>query len=324
MNFINHVTNLSTASRNYQTEQDLRQMLGLLMDGRLQTDDWHYWHVGELLFNFFMVDCHLNPQDHIRLWHDRAGKLIGYAILSEDPAFDCQVLPGYEWSGIEAEAFAWSETFLVELRQRDPQRWKSPIVSTARQDDARRIALLEERGFRFSGEFAEVNLLRSLDEPIPESLIPPGCQVRSVNDALEWGSSNEISNRAGAQREVWHPWTVGNVSDEDYLRLMQLPGYDRDLDVVTVAADGVIAAYVNGWTDPLNRIGDFGPVGARQAYRRQGLTRAALLECLRRMKAHGMDRVCISTGVSNTPALRLYESIGFKIVNKTLDYVQVE
>jgi ribosomal protein S18 acetylase RimI-like enzyme len=105
---------------------------------------------------------------------------------------------------------------------------------------------------------------------------------------------------------------------------MRLPGYRRDLDVVTVTPEGVIAAYVNGWLDPVNRIGDFGPVGALPAYRRQGLTRAALLEGLRRMKAHGMQHVCISTGVSNTPARRLYESVGFKIVNKYLDYVKAK
>jgi len=57
---------------------------------------------------------------------------------------------------------------------------------------------------------------------------------------------------------------------------MQLPGYDRQLDVVAVAPDGVIAAYVNGWIDPLNRVGDFGPAGALPAYRRLGLTRTAL------------------------------------------------
>jgi ribosomal protein S18 acetylase RimI-like enzyme len=50
---------------------------------------------------------------------------------------------------------------------------------------------------------------------------------------------------------------------------------------------------------------------------------AALLEGLRRMQARGMDRVCVSTGESNTPAIRLYASIGFKIVNKYLDYEYV-
>ena len=92
--------------------------------------------------------------------------------------------------------------------------------------------------------------------------------------------------------------------------------------MVAVTPEGVIAAYVSGWIDPVNRIGDFGPVGALPAYRRQGLTRAALLEGMRRMQARGMDRACISTGVSNTPAIRLYESIGFRVANQYMEYTK--
>jgi len=308
----------SLTSRFYETENDLRQMQGLLMEARSRTNDWHYAHVGELMWAFFMVTCHLNPQEYIRLWHDDQGKLVAYAILGKDPSFDCQVLPEYEWSGIEAEAMAWAETRISELRKRDAQKWSGGFVSGARQDDAKRIAFLEQHGFRYSGEFAEENMLRALAEPIPETVVSPGCQVRALAEA------GDVSNRAGAQRDVWLPWTVGKVSDDDYARLMRLPGYHRELDVVAVAPDGIIAAYVNGWIDPVNRIGDFGPVGARPAYRRQGLTRAVLLEGLRRLRARGMDRVCVSTGVSNMPALRLYESVGFRIVNRYLDYVKKE
>lgn len=35
-----------------------------------------------------------------------------------------------------------------------------------------------------------------------------------------------------------------------------------------------------------------------------------------------MERVGVSTGVPNIPAIRLYESIGFEIVNQYLDYVK--
>ena len=192
------------------------------------------------------------------------------------------------------------------------------MVSGSRQDNPERIVFLEQHGFRYRGDFAEVNMLRSLADPIPDSAVPSGFQVRA------FAGVDELSGRAAAQREVWQPWTVANVSADDYARFMRLPGYHRDLDVVAVTPDGVIAAYVNGWIDPVNRIGDFGPVGARLAYRRQGLTRAALLEGLRRMKGRRMDRMCISTGVSNTPALRLYESIGFKVVNMYLEYVKTE
>jgi hypothetical protein len=60
--------------------------------------------------------------------------LVGYAILGEDPSFDWQVLPEYEWSGIETEAIAWAETRLAELRQGDARRWGHHFVSGARQD----------------------------------------------------------------------------------------------------------------------------------------------------------------------------------------------
>ena len=302
-------------SRLYETEQDLTQMYDLLMKARSLTNDWHYAHVGELAFNYFMVACHQNPQEHIRLWQDN-GQLIGYAILGEDPSFACHVLPEYEWSGIETEALLWAEALVTDLRKHNEKQWGGNLVSGSRQDDAKRIAFLEQHGFQYCGDFAEVNMLRSLDEPIPESQLPRGYQVRQVSE------TGEITNRASIHREVWHPWTVGNVSDDDYARLMQLPGYHRDLDIVSIAPNGVIAAYVNGWIDPLNKIGDFGPVGALPDYRRQGLTRAALLEGLRRMKAYGMNRVCISTGVSNVPARQLYESIGFKVVNRYLDYAK--
>jgi mycothiol synthase len=305
----------SLSCRSYDTENDLQKMQALLMEARSYTDDWRYWHVGDLTWGFFMVACHLNPRQHIRLWYDGKGKLVGYAILGEDPSFDCQVLPEYEYSGIETEALAWAERRLARLRKRDTKRWTGRLVSGARQDDAKRIAFLEQHGFQ-RGQYTEVNLLRSLDEPIPESTIPTGCQVRAV------AGLGEVSNRAAAQREVWYPWTVGNVSGDDYALLMRLPGYNRDLDLVAATSGGVIAAYVNGWMDPANRIGDFGPIGALSAYRRQGLTRAVLLEGLRWMQAHGMDRVCVSTGDSNMPAQRLYESIGFKVVNRYLSYAK--
>jgi mycothiol synthase len=307
------------ASRLYGADADLTQMYGLLMEGRSRTNDWRYWHVGELAFGFFMIDCHLDPRKHVRVWHD-GNKLVGYALLGDDAYFDWQVLPDYERKGIEVEALAWAEGLLAELRAGDAERWKGPMMVGTRHDNAERIGFLEQHGFR-RGEYVEVNMLRSLDDPIgtqtlPEAL-PSGFTVRSVsNDAAE------VSDRAAAHREVWRPWTVGDVTDEQYARFMRMPGYDRDLDVVAVAPDGTIAAYVNGWLDPVNKIGDFGPVGAREAYRRQGLTRAVLLEALLRMKARGMDRVCVSTGEGNVAARGLYESIGFRIVNRYVEYAR--
>jgi mycothiol synthase len=301
--------------RPYETEHDLQQMRGLLMTARSRSSDWRYPHVGELMWMFFMVACHLDPREHIRLWHDREGQMTGYAILGDDSSFDWQVLPDPQGPAIGVEALAWAETRLMELRSRDPERWGGALTSGARQDDEGRRAFLERHGFR-PATYREVNLMRSLADPIPAPATPTGCQIRAVAGA------SEVSNRASVQREVWHPWTVGNVSDDDYARLMRLPGYDRDLDIVAVAPNGVMAAYVNAWIDPLNRIGDFGPVGTRPAYRRHGLARAVLVEGLRRLQASGMERVSVSTGEFNAPALRLYESVGFAMENRYIEYVK--
>ncbi len=159
-------------------------------------------------------------------------------------------------------------------------------------------------------------MLRALDGPLPDAPLPAGFQVRALAE------HGEESLRAAAEREVWLQYTVGNISGDDHAALMRLPGYDRELDIVAVGADGVIAAYANCWLDPANRIGDFGPVGALPAYRRRGLTRAVMLEGLRRMQAAGMNRACVSTTHTNTAARTLYESIGFSIVNRSLDFAR--
>jgi GNAT superfamily N-acetyltransferase len=310
----------ATTSRPYGTEIDLQQMYRLLVEARSQTNDWRYWHVGELAFGFFMIDCHLDPKKHVRVWHD-GEKLVGYAMLGDDAYFDWQILPDCEGKGLELEALAWAEGLLAELRASDAERWKGPMMVGSRIDNAERIAFLEEYGFH-CGEYVEVNMLRLLEEALPREATPPlalpgGFHVRSLA-----GDASEVADRASAHREVWHPWTVGDVTDEQYARFMRMPSYERDLDVVAVAPDGTIAAYVNGWLDPVNKIGDFGPVGARETYRRQGLTRAVLLEALLRMKARGMDRVCVSTGEDNVAARGLYESIGFRIVNRYVEYAR--
>jgi hypothetical protein len=91
-------------------------------------------------------------------------------------------------------------------------------------------------------------VLRSLAEPLPPAVLPSGCQVRPLAD-----DAAEIADRMAAHREVWLPWTDGNISAEDYARFMRLPCYDRDLDIVTIARDGAVAALVTGWADPIKR-----------------------------------------------------------------------
>ena len=211
---------------------------------------------------------------------------MGYAILGEDPWFDWETLPGFEKRGIPEEAMRWVEGRLEALREEDPERWKQALSTGVRADNADRIGFLERGGFEHGGTFDEVNYRMGLGggrRPYhePHIPLPEGWKVRP------FGGEKELSERAEAHRRIWQPWTDGNVEAEDYARLTRLPGYRQELDIVAAGPDGRIAAYVNGWIDPVNKIGDLGPVGCVEEYRRRGLTRAVICECLKRMEGDG-------------------------------------
>jgi ribosomal protein S18 acetylase RimI-like enzyme len=148
---------------------------------------------------------------------------------------------------------------------------------------------------------------RSLTDPIPDPVVPDGYAVRPLLGETEY------EERVAIHREVWHP---SRVTVEAYRRLRAAPGYDPELDLVAVAPDGTFAAYAGLWLDPDNHTGEFEPVGARPAYRRRGLTKAVLLEGLRRLRDRGATLAIVYTPESSEPARRLYESVGFRVVNR--------
>jgi ribosomal protein S18 acetylase RimI-like enzyme len=90
--------------------------------------------------------------------------------------------------------------------------------------------------------------------------------------------------------------------------------------VVAAAPNGDIAAFSIVWLDAINRVGSFEPVGTHPDYQRKGLGRAVMLEALRRLEARGMQQAIVCTGNDNLPAIRLYESVGFRTVNKLGQY----
>jgi ribosomal protein S18 acetylase RimI-like enzyme len=98
-----------------------------------------------------------------------------------------------------------------------------------------------------------------------------------------------------------------------YKNVMRLRGYRRDLDIVAVAKDGEFVAFCTCWLDTENKTGLFEPVGCVPGYRRRGLSQTVFSEGLRRLKALGAESAVVGTNPLNVPAIRLYESCGFRI-----------
>jgi ribosomal protein S18 acetylase RimI-like enzyme len=103
---------------------------------------------------------------------------------------------------------------------------------------------------------------------------------------------------------------------------MQSPVYDPELDVVAVAPDGRIGAFCIVWPDPVNKVGLFEPVGTHPDFQRRGLGKAVMSEALRRLRERGMTEACVCTNANHTPAVRLYESVGFRTVDIHLTYTK--
>ncbi|HEV2404889.1 MAG TPA: GNAT family N-acetyltransferase, partial [Ktedonobacterales bacterium] len=127
------------------------------------------------------------------------------------------------------------------------------------------------------------------------------------------GGEDEWQRRVDTHREVYHP---SRVTLEAYRRLRRAPYYRPDLDLVAVSPEGEFAAYCICWYDPATRVGEFEPVGTRAAYRRRGLGKALMFEGQRRLRALGAHTAIVLTNGDNIPAIPLYQSAGFRIVDR--------
>lgn len=294
-------------SRNFENENDLQLIRAMLVDARkIAGHDAGYWHVGALTWRHCLW---FNIQNY-RLWFDNA-RLVGFAVFTDYFYFYWQVHPRYLWRGIEKEMLAWVETHRKQALESGAIPPDRNLIPSAFENDSRRIAFLEQHGFSRS-EHSTMHYARSLDDPIDTCQLPIGFTVRGLAGA------HEIFNRAEAHRQAFQS---SYVTDDGYRKLVQMPEYDRELDVVAVAPDGIIAAYAMTWVDVENKIGEFEPVGARPDFRRKGLARATLLEGMRRMQARGADTAIVCTDAANV-ATGLYGSVGFKPVNIEWDYVK--
>jgi ribosomal protein S18 acetylase RimI-like enzyme len=264
------------------------------------------FHVGDLLWGRYMYeDSVSNPADRVRIWAGTDGDILGFAWMYPPAEIALNIHPRSRGDAeLLTAMLAWADERRRHLAGDDPPK---PLTTTALVDDEVTRSLLSAAGFALTDQPAMLFFTRSLTEPIPQSVLPDGFVVRPLRGEAEY------EQRVAIHREVWHP---SRVTVDAYRRLRTAPGYDPELDLVAVAPDGMFASYAILWQDAPNRTGEFEPVGARPAYRGRGLTKSLLYEGMRRLRARGADLAIVYTPESSEPARRLYESVGFRVVNR--------
>ncbi len=133
---------------------------------------------------------------------------------------------------------------------------------------------------------------------------------------------HEIQKRAAASHAAFRSRLTFEQYWPRYLSFMQSPVYESERDMLVVAPDDRCAAFCIYWLDPVNRVGLFEPVGTHPDFQKRGLGKALMLETLRRMRDRGMATAIVCAEEHNPAAVRLYESVGFRIANTLCLYIR--
>ena len=110
-----------------------------------------------------------------------------------------------------------------------------------------------------------------------------------------------------------HPWPVDLLEQELYNDMISL--------VVAEGEDGTVLGY--GEVRAILDEGTLEKIAVAPAFRRQGVAEEILKAYLRLGQAH-LAFLTLEVRESNTPAIRLYEKLGFQIVGRRKNYYREE
>lgn len=121
---------------------------------------------------------------------------------------------------------------------------------------------------------------------------------------------SHIEAIAGLEQQCFSdPWSIRSISSE----------LENPLSLWVVAMDGsVLAGYVGsqsvmGWADMMN-------LAVLPEYRGKGVGASLVLELIRRLQDNQVSCLTLEVRISNEPAIRLYEKLGFTEVGRRPGY----
>jgi ribosomal protein S18 acetylase RimI-like enzyme len=154
---------------------------------------------------------------------------------------------------------------------------------------------------------------RDLKATIPEPELPPGWSLRPVR------GEEEADRRRAASHAAFESTMEPGAHLERYLRFMRSPVYEGDRDLVAVAPDGRIGAFIVWWPDP-SGIAEIEPFGTDPHFHRQGMGRALMSFALERMREEGMTQARVITDADRQAAIAFYQAVGFEQVASLRDW----
>ncbi len=246
-------------------------------------------------------------EGRIRLW-ERGGDVVAYAWLSPPAELDWHQradLPSATRIAIVAEAIEWMKAAIRSSAQQGAAVLPINLTAWAVDSDVELVRILQAGGWKPAEDERLTHWYRRFvaDDPLPQPTLPSGYRLRHVR----W--PDDIEARVEVHRAAFAP---SRMTEEKYRRLLDMPHYSAERDVVVEAPDGSLAAFALAWWDGPSGIGELEPVGTHPAHRRLGLARAVNLEALARLRDAGAIDALVFSKSTNEAAEALYASVGFR------------
>jgi len=307
--------------RCFRGEEDAPKIKEFLKGRRYWDALPDYWNTGKSTYAIYLIISSSAPSNSI-VWEDENGQVQAYTWLSfeenhriggQSRSWRILIHADHNRGTVAEDMLLHAEYQLAAQALSDDN---DPLKTVAYETDDGLLSLIRAHGY-VQEDHLDVYMRQSLDREIPEPEVVDGYVVRELR------REGEIGQRAGAQSESFGgPADPDERSVDEVTQKMRWNEGTEDIDLVAVSSSGTVASYAACSIDPVTKLGEFDPVGTRPAHRRRGLSRAVMLTGLRYMKDKGMAHAVVRTDFDNYPAIRLYESVGFEVVDNLYRYIK--
>jgi GNAT superfamily N-acetyltransferase len=226
------------------------------------------------------------------------------------------LLPAWRRKGIGTAMLRWMEERLKQIASGHPEDGARLFRTWADSTDDGKLALLKSHGYVPVRYFFE--MVRNMEKPLPTIAIPPGLELRPASPEH--------------YRPVWKAleeafkdhWGHSPHVEADYLKWIKDRRFQPDLWTIVWDGDQVAGTVLNYIDEEENEVRDrkrgyTEDICVRRPWRRRGLARAMLVKSIQRLKDLGMTEAALGVDTDNpSGALRLYKSVGFEPVRKSM------
>lgn len=312
--------------RRFRRASDLPKML-VVADAANQADQIDEKETLEELTHYY---DHLKNCDPVRdmLMAEVDGELVAYSRVWWEQDQQGTYLyrhfgvvhPRWRGKGLGTAMLAYNQSRLLEVARQNDHPPQVPRFFESWGGDTMpdNHAILTKAGYQVVRYFFE--MVRPLDQPIPEAPLPSGLEVRPFQE-----DHNRLIFDASSEAFRDH-WSYIEPTEQDYQRWLNRPNRTPHLWQVAWDGDQVAGMVLNtifpeenaafnrkrGWTDPIS---------VRRPWRRRGLARALLVRSMRMFKEMGYEDTALGVDTENpSGALRLYQGVGYQTVKTWKSY----